>query len=167
LLRNFFLLKIKNQFPLSLKELRIALGLSQDLMAGLLQTTRSQLSLAELGLRPIGVQILRIQKINLLLEKAEVSFINKDNYTSKIQDWLNLLKADRHRIKKRLGNLKTNNEKNLLLSTLLSQIGDLKSPDFSAQKDHLWKEMIEAAQPEVFEVGWEIFRLSLELETLE
>lgn len=60
-----------NVFHFSLKELRLALGLSQKQMAGLLQMERGQLSMSELGLRPVKAKTLeRIPQINKVLEST-------------------------------------------------------------------------------------------------
>ena len=156
------------EFPLSLKDLRLALGLSQDQMAGLLQTTRSQVSMAELGLRPIGVPaLLRIDKINRLLMQTQEASSENSSLASQKFDWLQRLVVEHHHLKKRIQSLKSGKVGLELLSVVLSHLEAWQSPDFNPEKDRLWKEMMEAAQPLPEETEWEIFRLSLELVALE
>ena len=150
-----------SEFPLSLKELRLALGLTQEQMANALQTTRGTLSMAEAGLRPIGAPALfRVQKINQLLMAAKdqtPAFSSADHIiVSKTEDWLDRLKVEHHRLKKQLAKLKSSRTQSVQLGVLLSRMGVLLSPDFNPQKDNFWKEMIEAAQAEPEEKVWEI-----------
>lgn len=156
------------QFPLSLKDLRLALGLSQEQMAGMLQTTRTKLSMAELGLRPIGAPALfRIQKVNQMLMQVQGLDSDVLSFESKTSDWIEKLKVEHHRMKKKLGKLKSGGTQAYLLGVLLSQMEALQSPDFKSHKDILWKEMIAAAQAEPEETEWKIYCTSIELEVLE
>ena len=124
--------------------------------------------MAELGLRPIGVPaLLRIDKINRLLMQAPEAIPESSSLASQKFDWLQRLVVEHHRLKKRIQSLKSGKAGLELLSVVLSHLEAWQSPDFNPEKDRLWKEMMEAAQPLPEETEWEIFRLSLELEALE
>ena len=155
-------------FSLSLKELRLALGLNQDLMAGLLQISRSHLSMAEVGLRPPGAPaLLRVHQINQILSGSPGVAAKIESVEPKISDWLEHLRVERFRLKKSLENQQTGGERSSLLLVLLQNMEALQNPDFTPELDQKWKSMVEAAQPEPEEMEWETFRMTVELESLD
>lgn len=155
-------------YSYSLKELRLALGLNQDLMAGLLQTKRSLLSMAELGHRSVGAPaLIRVRQISQLLPQPGEVGLGTESLTPKISDWLERLRVERFRLKKRIEKQKSGKTKSALLSVVLNNLDSLQSPDFDPAQDKLWKAMMESAQPDPEETEWEIFRLTVELEALD
>jgi transcriptional regulator with XRE-family HTH domain len=155
-------------FPLSLKELRLALGLSQADMAGLLQIERGKLSMAELGLRPIGGRAFRrLDLINQILMQnpdSDEKEIDLSQWKAEVKA---KLEADYRKAQKQVEKLKAGQEANRRLRLLLSHISSLAQPEFKSVFDIRWAEMMAAAMPNPQEAAEAMLESELRLAALK
>ena len=163
------------QFPLSIKEMRLALGLDQKKMANLLDISRAQLSMAESERRNLPTRaLLRYNQINTLLETKSKTDPYRDllSLEKKIQilsEMLQQLKAEENKLRSRQKQLTQNQKNGEMMGLLLSHFDDLQSPDYEPEGDRLWKETVGTYLPEQDQekVWREMYALGLELEAIQ
>ena len=163
------------QFPLSPRELRLALGLDQEKMANLLGISRAQLSMAESERRSLPAKaLLRFNQVNALLEtkskaKQSSALISLENKVQILSEMLRQLKAEETKLRKKQKQFIQSQKKNEMLGLLLSHFDELLSPDYEQDKDHLWKESAGTYLPDRDpEKDWrEMYALRRELEAIQ
>jgi transcriptional regulator with XRE-family HTH domain len=163
------------QFPLSIKEMRLALGLNQEKMANLLDISRAQLSMAESERRNLPTKaLLRYNQINTLLETKSKTDPSRDllSLEKKIQiisEMLQQLKVEENKLISRQKQIAQSQKNSEMMGLLLSHFDDLQSSDFEPEGDRLWKESVGTYLPEQdHEKAWrEIYALGLELEAIQ
>jgi transcriptional regulator with XRE-family HTH domain len=152
---------------LSLKELRLALGLNQDRMAELLQWERASLSMAELGQRPTHASKLdRLERINQILNESFGPEITSAStgLNARRQELLEKLKVEEENLKKKIKAAENALKQVQALARLLAGMNRLESPDFKTPLDQAWKAMMEVALPDMEELAWNLEKLKLDLE---
>jgi len=151
---------------LSLKELRMALGLTQDRMTELLQWERTSLSMAELGQRSILASKLdRLDRINQILDESPDQDIpDFPALKARRQECLEKLKLEEENLNKKFLAAENKLKEAQALATLLAKMNELESPHFKLHLDKAWKAMMEAAQPDFEELIWNLEKWQVDLE---
>ena len=150
---------------LSLKELRLALGLSQDRMTELLQWERTALSMAELGQRTIHASKLdRLERINQLLDESSgPEIIATPVLKARRKESLEKLKVEEENLRKKIKTAENALKQAQALAGLLAGMNRLESPHFKPHLDKAWKAMMEAALPDLEELFWNMEKLQVDL----
>ena len=161
------------QFPLSIKEMRLALGLDQEKMANLLDISRAQLSMAESERRNLPPRaVLRFNQINSLLatkSKTEQSrdLLSLEKKVMILSEMLQQLKAEENKLISRQKQITQSQKNGEMMGLLLSYFDELQSPDYEPGGDLLWKESIGIYLPDQEKVWRDIYALGMNLEAIQ